>query len=147
MVYTIYDINEISDKQDCVKLPKELFFNPKYEKVSNMAKILYSVILYRFENGDTENGDIVYKINEIERILSCSKVSAIKYKKELLDTGLIAIEEKGKLGESDKFWIKQFEGGCKASEIQKGRLQHTDLLCYAVRFVRQSSIYRFAKRR
>lgn len=110
MVYTIYDINEISDKQDCVKLPKELFLNPKYEKVSNMAKILYSVILYRFENGDTENGDIEYKINEIERILSCSKVSAIKYKKELLDTGLIAIEEKGELGESDKFWIKQFEG-------------------------------------
>jgi hypothetical protein len=110
MVYTLNDIDEILDEKNCLKLPKELFTNPKYEYLSSMAKVLYSAILYKFENSDVENGEIEYKIKEIARILTCSKSAAVKYKKELLDTGLISVEIKGANGESDKFRIKLFEG-------------------------------------
>ena len=95
------------------KIPKrfipidvDLFNNPKYHTLSNGAKIVYSVYSSRFRISfyhyleedytyyDAEKGLFIYFANEdLARILNVSTRSITNYKRELLEFGLIEVQD------------------------------------------------------
>ena len=95
------------------KIPKrfipidvDLFNNPKYHTLSNGAKLVYSVYSSRFRISfyhyleedytyyDAEKGLFIYFANEdLARILNVSTRSITNYKRELLEFGLIEVQD------------------------------------------------------
>ena len=90
--YDYYYANE-SSQYKFYQLPKELFDNPRYENLSDGAKILYGLMLDRMslsrKNGWIDNEEKVYIIFTLESIMSAMKCKHDKAVKMLaeLDSG------------------------------------------------------------
>lgn len=86
------------------QVPKELFENPKYDNLSNEAKLLYSLILDRMTlslknktNWIDENDNVYcyYANQTAQEVLKRSERIIIKLKKELHQAGLLLEERQG----------------------------------------------------
>lgn len=109
-----YFSKEESELFNFVMVPKELFKNPVFKELSIQAKMLYGFLLDRNslskDNGwYDENGNvyIYYAVEEIMNDMNCSKPSAIKYMKELIEIGLVEKKRLG-LGSVDVIYVKNF---------------------------------------
>ena len=109
MVYTVHDINE---NLRFIAVPLELLENPKLADLSLEAKFLYSYMRNRLSLSIKNNwidGIVPYihcTVDEIERIVQKSRPTAIKVKKELIDSGLI--ETRKVFNGSDVIFVNNF---------------------------------------
>jgi hypothetical protein len=122
----IYKLGDIDNEQFYI-LPKGLFINPKYQDISNTARIVYALLKDRMElsrqNGwHDDNGDIylVYPSEQIEKDLNIAHSTASKVINELRTVGLIDTVRQG-LGKANIIYIKKFE--IHTSESMKSELQ------------------------
>ncbi len=93
------------------RIPKVLFTDDKFKKLSAEAKVLYGMLLDRMGLSrmnawlDKENKVyIIFTINEIQENLNCSKQKAVNMMAELDDKKGIGLIEKRRQGLS-KLWL------------------------------------------
>ena len=96
------------------KIPKPLFTDERFSKVSIEAKVLYSLLLDRMglsaqKNWHDESGRtyIYFTLDQVMRILGIGKDKALKLFKELDTVGLIERKRQG-LGKPTKIYVKKF---------------------------------------
>ncbi|SCT42794.1 replication initiator protein A [Staphylococcus caeli] len=110
-----FNIKEIQ-KEKFYQLPKVFFTNPKYTKLSNDAKITWSILRDRLNlsirnNWIDENGDIffIYTNEKLKSILNISSPNKLsKIKKELTEADLFNQIRVG-LNKPNKLYIKKPE--------------------------------------
>ncbi|NWN86818.1 MAG: replication initiator protein A [Staphylococcus sp.] len=110
-----FNIKEIQ-KEKFYQLPKVFFTNPKYTKLSNDAKITWSILRDRLDlsirnNWIDENGDIffIYTNEKLKSILNISSPNKLsKIKKELTQVDLFSQIRVG-LNKPNKLYIKRPE--------------------------------------
>lgn len=108
------------------RLPKLLFFFEDFRKISNDAKLLYSLLLDRMvlsaKNGWLDKQSrvyIIYTVKEIKWMLNCSDKKAIKILNELeKDCGLIERKKQG-LGKPNVIYVKNFASGFSEEQLLK----------------------------
>ncbi|MCG1245786.1 replication initiator protein A [Staphylococcus epidermidis] len=108
-----FNIKEIQ-KEKFYQLPKVFFTNPKYTKLSNDAKITWSILRDRLDlsirnNWVDENGDIffIYTNEKLKSILNISSPNKLsKIKKELSQADLFSQIRVG-LNKPNKLYIKR----------------------------------------
>ena len=91
-----YFYEEQSQQFAFYRIPKVLFTDNRFQKISTEGKVLYGLLLDRVslsrENGwiDEEGRVyIIFTLNAIRQAMNCAEKSAIKYLTELEDFGLI----------------------------------------------------------
>ena len=108
-----YSEEDYYQEYQFIKIPKILINSDFYKKLSLGAKMLYSILADRqslsLKNKDKftdENGKIflIYSIENLEEILNSSKVTIIKYKKELINFNLL-FERRVGLGLPNRLYI------------------------------------------
>ncbi|MDT3948371.1 replication initiator protein A [Staphylococcus haemolyticus] len=110
-----FNIKEIQ-KEKFYRLPKVFFTNPKYTKLSNDAKITWSILRDRLDlsiknNWIDENGDIffIYTNEKLKQILNISSPNKLsKIKKELTRADLFSQIRVG-LNKPNKLYLKKPE--------------------------------------
>jgi hypothetical protein len=110
-----FNIKEIQ-KEKFYRLPKVFFTNPKYTKLSNDAKITWSILRDRLDlsiknNWIDENGDIffIYTNEKLKNILNISSPNKLsKIKKELTRADLFSQVRVG-LNKPNKLYLKKPE--------------------------------------
>ncbi|HDD0732944.1 replication initiator protein A [Staphylococcus xylosus] len=110
-----FNIKEIQ-KEKFYQLPKVFFTNPKYTKLSNDAKITWSILRDRLDlsirnNWVDKNGDIffIYTNEKLKSILNISSPNKLsKIKKELTQADLFSQIRVG-LNKPNKLYIKKPE--------------------------------------
>ena len=110
-----FNIKEIQ-KEKFYQLPKVFFTNPKYTKLSNDAKITWSILRDRLDlsirnNWVDKNGDIffIYTNEKLKSILNISSPNKLsKIKKELTEANLFNQIRVG-LNKPNKLYIKKPE--------------------------------------
>ena len=110
-----FNIKELQ-KEKFYQLPKVFFTNPKYTKLSNDAKITWSILRDRLDlsirnNWVDENGDIffIYTNEKLKSILNISSPNKLsKIKKELTQADLFNQIRVG-LNKPNKLYIKKPE--------------------------------------
>ncbi|HDJ7625362.1 replication protein [Staphylococcus devriesei] len=110
-----FNIKEIQ-KEKFYRLPKVFFTNPKYTKLSNDAKITWSILRDRLDlsirnNWIDENGDIffIYTNEKLKKILNISSPNKLsKIKKELTQADLFSQIRVG-LNKPNKLYLKKPE--------------------------------------
>ena len=110
-----FNIKEIQ-KEKFYRLPKVFFTNPKYTKLSNDAKITWSILRDRLDlsiknNWIDENGDIffIYTNEKLKKILNISSPNKLsKIKKELTRADLFSQVRVG-LNKPNKLYLKKPE--------------------------------------
>ena len=110
-----FNIKEIQ-KEKFYQLPKVFFTNPKYTKLSNDAKITWSILRDRLDlsirnNWVDENGDIffIYTNEKLKSILNISSPNKLsKIKKELTEADLFNQIRVG-FNKPNKLYIKKLE--------------------------------------
>ncbi|SIJ40971.1 Replication initiator protein A (RepA) N-terminus [Mycobacteroides abscessus subsp. abscessus] len=110
-----FNIKEIQ-KEKFYRLPKVFFTNPKYAKLSNDAKITWSILRDRLDlsiknNWIDENGDIffIYTNEKLKKILNISSPNKLsKIKKELTRADLFSQVRVG-LNKPNKLYLKKPE--------------------------------------
>ena len=96
-----------------IPIPMILIYDEEYRSMSAYAKILYSLILNRMHlsernHWEDEHGVFVkYSTQDICEDLQCSDRSALKYRKELADYGLIDVQVMGQ-GKESKIYPYDF---------------------------------------
>ena len=108
-----FNIKEIQ-KEKFYQLPKVFFTNPKYTKLSNDAKITWSILRDRLDlsirnNWVDKNGDIffIYTNEKLKSILNISSPNKLsKIKKELTQADLFSQIRVG-LNKPNKLYIKK----------------------------------------
>lgn len=98
------------------RIPKVLFTDDKFQRISTEGKVLYGLLLDRVslsrENGwiDTEGRVyIIFTLTSIRQAMSCAEKSAIKYLQELEEFGLIERIKQGQ-GKPALIYVKNFIG-------------------------------------
>lgn len=137
-----YYFGKESESFSFFRIPKLLFTDPLFAKLSSDAKVLYGIMLDRMslsmKNGwiDEENKVyIIFTIEEIAGIMNCATQKATKILKELDDNNGIGLIEKKRLGlgKPNILYVKNFiiedsnleelkgdrEGNTKFSKSQK----------------------------
>lgn len=109
-----YFYEEQSQQFAFYRIPKVLFTDNRFQKISTEGKVLYGLLLDRVslsrENGwiDEEGRVyIIFTLNAIRQAMNCAEKSAIKYLKELEDFGLIERIRQG-LGKPAIIYVKNF---------------------------------------
>ena len=143
-----FNIKEIQ-KEKFYQLPKVFFTNPKYTKLSNDAKITWSILRDRLDlsirnNWIDENGDIffIYTNEKLKSILNISSPNKLsKIKKELTQAGLfnqirVGLNKPNKLyikkpevTEADIYYISQQENDVESrndTDVSKSYVQNYD---------------------
>ncbi|ATH66482.1 replication protein (plasmid) [Staphylococcus nepalensis] len=143
-----FNIKEIQ-KEKFYQLPKVFFTNPKYTKLSNDAKITWSLLRDRLDlsirnNWIDENGDIffIYTNEKLKSILNISSPNKLsKIKKELTQADLfnqirVGLNKPNKLyikkpevTETDIYYISQQENDVESrndTDISKSYVQNYD---------------------
>ena len=137
-----YYFGKESESFSFFRIPKLLFTDPLFAKLSSDAKVLYGIMLDRMSlsmrNGwiDEENKVyIIFTIEEIAEIMNCATQKATKILKELDSNNGIGLIEKKRLGlgKPNILYVKNFiiedsnleglkgdrEGNTKFSKSQK----------------------------
>ena len=143
-----FNIKEIQ-KEKFYQLPKVFFTNPKYTKLSNDAKITWSILRDRLDlsirnNWIDENGDIffIYTNEKLKSILNISSPNKLsKIKKELTQADLfnqirVGLNKPNKLyikkpevTEADIYYISQQENDVESrndTDVSKSYVQNYD---------------------
>ena len=109
-----YFYEEQSQQFAFYRIPKVLFTDNRFQKISTEGKVLYGLLLDRVslsrENGwiDEEGRVyIIFTLNAIRQAMNCAEKSAIKYLTELEDIGLIERIRQG-LGKPAIIYVKNF---------------------------------------
>ena len=109
-----YFYEEQSQQFAFYRIPKVLFTDNRFQKISTEGKVLYGLLLDRVslsrENGwiDEEGRVyIIFTLNAIRQAMNCAEKSAIKYLTELEDFGLIERIRQG-LGKPAIIYVKNF---------------------------------------
>ena len=109
-----YFYEEQSQQFAFYRIPKVLFTDNRFQKISTEGKVLYGLLLDRVslsrENGwIVEEGRvyIIFTLNAIRQAMNCAEKSAIKYLTELEDFGLIERIRQG-LGKPAIIYVKNF---------------------------------------
>ena len=109
-----YFYEEKSQQFAFYRIPKVLFTDNRFQKISTEGKVLYGLLLDRVslsrENGwiDEEGRVyIIFTLNAIRQAMNCAEKSAIKYLTELEDFGLIERIRQG-LGKPAIIYVKNF---------------------------------------
>ena len=109
-----YFYEEQSQQFAFYRIPKVLFTDNRFQKISTEGKVLYGLLLDRVslsrENGwiDEEGRVyIIFTLNAIRQAMNCAEKSAIKYLTELEDFGLIEKIRQG-LGKPAIIYVKNF---------------------------------------
>ena len=96
------------------RIPKLLFTDKNFSRLSSDAKVLYGILLDRMslsmKNGwlDEENKVfIIFTIDEIEETMNIGRNKAINIMKEIQDFGLIEKKRRG-LGKPNIIYVKSF---------------------------------------
>ena len=96
------------------RIPRVLFTDDRFRKISTEGKVLYGLLLDRVslsqENGwidDEGRVYIIFTLTAIQRAMNCSEKSAIKYLTELETFGLIERIRQG-LGKPSLIYVKNF---------------------------------------
>lgn len=106
--------------QNFLFIDVDLFNNPKYHTLSNTAKLVYSLYTSRFRISfyhyleedytyyDAEKGLFIYFSNEdLAKILNVSTRSITNYKRELIEFGLIEVQDTKNNGH--RIYVKDVE--------------------------------------
>ena len=106
-----------SDLFSFIRVPKALFKEERFKRLSAESKLLYGLLLDRMclsqENGwlDEESRVyIVYTIEEVQDSLSCGSKKAVAIMKELEECGLIEKKRQG-LSKPNLIYVKNFTTG------------------------------------
>ena len=119
-----YFYGKEADQYTFYKIPKMLFTDERYKKVSVEAKVLYGLMLDRMSLSlknqwlDREGRAYIYfSLEDIMEALGCSNKKAITIMKELdVEAGIGLIEKKRQgQGKPTTIYVKQFVVG----EVQK----------------------------
>ena len=109
-----YFYEEQSQQFAFYRIPKVLFTDNRFQKISTEGKVLYGLLLDRVslsrENGwidDEGRVYIIFTLNAIRQAMNCAEKSAIKYLTELEDFGLIERIRQG-LGKPAIIYVKNF---------------------------------------
>ncbi len=109
-----YFYHEQAEQFTFYRIPKVLFTNAAFAKLSTEAKVLYGLLLDRVslsrDNGwlDAQGRVyIIFTLEAIEKAMGCSEKSAIKYLTELETQGLIERIRQG-LGKPSLIYVKNF---------------------------------------
>ena len=109
-----YFYEEQSQQFAFYRIPKVLFTDNRFQKISTEGKVLYGLLLDRVslsrENGwiDEEGRVyIIFTLNAIRQAMNCAEKSAIKYLTEMEDFGLIERIRQG-LGKPAIIYVKNF---------------------------------------
>ncbi len=102
-----------------LRIPKVLFSNPQFNKLSDSAKLLYGLMLDRMglsiKNGwfdKNRRAYIYFKIDEVMKYMNCASEKATRIVAELdsiKGVGLIERKKQG-LGRPAKIYLKKFVG-------------------------------------
>lgn len=87
-------------KPDKFEVDWELFLNPRYKDMSNLAKLIYSVYQDYGKYGDNSFADeyglyICYPNEKITSLLNVSERTVTNARKELTEAGLIEVIRNG----------------------------------------------------
>lgn len=140
-----------SDLFSFIRVPKALFKEERFKRLSAESKLLYGLLLDRMclsaENGwlDEKNRVyIVFTIEEVQDELNCGSKKAVAIMKELEECGLIEKKRQG-LSKPNLIYVKNFTSGppdgkfknCqndnsgdvekKTQELSKAQSNNTDL--------------------
>ena len=109
-----YFYEEQSQQFAFYRIPKVLFTDNRFQKISTEGKVLYGLLLDRVslsrENGwidEERRVYIIFTLNAIRQAMNCAEKSAIKYLTELEDFGLIDRIRQG-LGKPAIIYVKNF---------------------------------------
>ena len=120
---------------DFVKVPKDLFRVPQYEKLSALAKLLYGFLLDRTSlsgtNGEAWTDDdgenfIYYPITEVMERFQCGHDKAAALLQELERAGLITRTLKGR-GRPYRIVVKPFSMTTEKKKPKRKKKQTADL--------------------
>ena len=96
------------------RIPKVLFTDNRFQKISTEGKVLYGLLLDRvslsMENGwidDEGRVYIIFTLTTIRQAMNCAEKSAIKYLTELEEFGLIERIRQG-FGKPALIYVKNF---------------------------------------
>lgn len=113
------------------RIPKTLFTDLNFKKLSVEAKILYGILLDRMSLSvknkwlDEENKVyIIYTIEEIMEVLNWGRNKSVKVMKEIEEIGLLEKKRLG-LGKPNLLYVKNFiyTENNKTTEVSKANLQ------------------------
>ncbi len=133
---TLYKINDIINCE-FLKIPKAMFANDDYRKLSSDAKLTYALLYDRLSlsklNGWINEKDEVYLIytrEEIAEDLGITYKKAISAFKELIETGLIAEQRCGR-GMPNKIFIVKVEMTSEQAKkyVKRENLRTADSVC------------------
>lgn len=106
-----------SDLFSFIRVPKALFKEERFKRLSAESKLLYGLLLDRMclsaENGwmDEKNRVyIVFTIEEVQEELNCGSKKAVAIMKELEECGLIEKKRQG-LSKPNLIYVKNFTSG------------------------------------
>lgn len=132
----LYKINDIISCE-FLKIPKAMFANEKYRKLSSDAKLAYALLYDRLSlsklNGWINENDEVYLIytrEEIAEDLGITYKKSISAFKELTDAELIAEQRQGR-GMPNKIFIVKLELSEKQAKkyVKRENLRCADSVC------------------
>ena len=106
-----------SDLFSFIRVPKVLFTEEYFKRLSAESKLLYGLLLDRMclsaENGwhdEEKRVFIIYTIDEVEKSLNCGGKKAVAIMKELEECGLIEKKRQG-LNRPNLIYVKNFVTG------------------------------------
>ena len=114
------------------RIPKVLITAPEFKKVSDSAKLLYSLMLDRMglsiKNGwvdEYNRAYIFFTVDDIMEYMSCATAKATKLMKELDSKHGIGLVERVKQGQGKpaKIYLKKFISKSENQDFQKPKIQ------------------------
>lgn len=120
-----------ADQYSFFRIPKTLFTDLNFKKLSVEAKILYGILLDRMSLSiknkwlDEENKVyIIYTIEEIMEVLNWGRNKSVKVMKEIEEIGLLEKKRLG-LGKPNLLYVKNFiyTENNKTTEVSKANLK------------------------
>ena len=97
------------------RVPKALFTNTEYKKMSTDSKLLYSLMLDRVTLSTINDWKdrwghiyIYFTVNEIMKEMACCRQTAVNLLDELENAALIERKKQG-LGKPNRIYVKHFE--------------------------------------
>ena len=106
------------------RIPKALFQEQRFQRLSTDAKTLYGILLDRMslsvKNGWLDEQGrvyIIYTVREVQKSLCCAEHKAVKLFRELEDIDLIERKRRG-LGRPSLIYVKDFSSGLLKAQVQ-----------------------------
>ena len=106
------------------RIPKALFQDSRFRRLSTDARTLYGILLDRMslsaKNGwldDQGRVYIIYTVREVQESLCCAEHKAVKLFRELEQADLIERKRRG-LGRPSLIYVKNFSSGLPEAQVQ-----------------------------